>query len=201
MDNSSSQATLAEYRSCITSKAVDDVRNREWFTIEPVKIYGDEKLSITNLINAFIDERYNWHMQIDKQNFGKSDKVYTQRYIENIGQGLNQYIPDVVNYYGLTSIIRSASIMPEDYVQKMTKVDQVKYRVYVEFIMDIKASTADFEGQEIYKDGSNSMSFWIFMTNKEGRLRIDGWYEMIQTMETYTIVPYWSKSDAKTDAV
>lgn len=121
--------TLEEYKYYIITKSIDDRRNKEWFDIKPTKIIGKEKTCLSHLIDSFLDERYNWHGQVDVKKFGNSDSIYTQRFINEMETyDLNKYIPHIVNDNKLISIINYASIMPRNYVQKKVVNNQNRYK-------------------------------------------------------------------------
>lgn len=203
LSNPDTELTVEEYKYYIITKAIDDKRNKEWFNTKPTKVIGKEKASLSQLIDSFLDDRYNWHAEMDAKTFGDSDRIYTQRFIHEMQTyDLNKYIPYIVNKYELTSIINYASIMPQDYVQKKVENNQNTYRVYVEIILNLKSFSEDeFSENDIYIEGSNAISFWIFVTEEEDELKINGWYEMIQGTQGNLIIPYWSESDAKDDAI
>lgn len=197
------EVTLEEYKYYIITKSIDDRRNKEWFDIKPTKIIGKEKTCLSHLIDSFLDERYNWHGQVDVKKFGNSDSIYTQRFINEMETyDLNKYIPHIVNDNKLISIINYASIMPRNYVQKKVVNNQNRYRIYVEINMNVKSFSKDkFLENDIYIEGSNAISFWVFVKEEEEELKIDGWYEMIQSAQRNLVIPYWSRSDAKDDTI
>jgi len=203
LDMSNYEMSLEEYKYYIITKAIGDNRSKSWFDISPTKVIRGEKLYLKELIDNFLNDRYNWNRSISVENFGNSDDIYTQRFIEEMAiYDLNNYIPTIVKNYNLTSIIDYAAIMPHDYVQKKVEDDRIMYRIYTEINMNVRSSSDDFVlNNEIYTEGSNSIAFWIFIKEEDSSLKIDGWYEMIQGEHNNMIIPYWSKSDAKNDAV
>ena len=68
--------------------------------------------------------------------------------------------------------------------------------------MNVKASSENkyFEN-DLYIEGSNSVSFWVFIKEEKKELKIDGWYEMIHGAQKNFIIPYWSKNYAKDDTI
>lgn len=197
------EVTYEEYKRDIYTKTIDDSRNKNWLKIKPIKVNGAEKDSILKLVNSFINERYNWHEKIKINEFGNSDSIYSQRYINEMStHELNKYNPFIVNEYKLTSIINYASIMPKDYVQKKIENEKIHYRVYVEMNLNIRASSSKIEFKnEMFHNGSNIISFWIFILEESEGLRIDGWYEMIQKENGNLVIPYWSKYDVENSAI
>ena len=203
MNVPSTQVSLNEYKYFIITKAIDDERNKDWFQIKPTKVFGEKKSYLLKLINSFIDERYNWHGQIDIETFGDSQSIYTQRFIDEMKPYvLNKYIPYIVNEYKLTSIIDYASIMPEDYVQKKVGNGQSIYRIYAEISLNVKSSSDNsIFNNEMYLEGSNAIAFLLFVTEEDNVYKVDGWYEMIQGIQGNLVIPYWSKSDAENNAI
>ena len=203
LNNPETEVTLEEYKYYIITKAIDDERNKEWFDVKPTKVIGKEKDDLMHLVNSFLSDRYNWHREINPEKFGNSNKIYTQRFINEMETcDLNKYIPYIVNEYKLTSIINYASIMPCDYVQKENVNNQNRYRLYIDINLNVKASSENkyFEN-DLYIEGSNSVSFWVFIKEEKTELKIDGWYEMIHGAQKNFIIPYWSKNYAKDDTI
>ena len=64
-----------EYKQIIKEKYGDDNEYLVWNQVQPKQLDYKESEEITNLINAFINDRYNW--QYKKQIKMVEDKIYS----------------------------------------------------------------------------------------------------------------------------
>ena len=124
-----------EYKQIIKEKYGDDNEYLVWNQVQPKQLDYKESEEITNLINAFINDRYNW--QYKKQIKMVEDKIYSSGIKTYGDQQLIHYNEYVEKKYGMRSIINYAIIMPENNVQKMNIENQEVIRVYAEIICNI----------------------------------------------------------------
>lgn len=165
-----------EYKQIIKEKYGDDNEYLVWNQVQPKQLDYKESEEITNLINAFINDRYNW--QYKKQIKMVEDKIYSSGIKTYGDQQLIHYNEYVEKKYGMRSIINYAIIMPENNVQKMNIENQEVIRVYAEIICNIK--TKQELSDELYHEGSNYIALWIYVINEKGEYKVDKWNEMVE---------------------
>ena len=200
-DLENTEITFLEYQNYIVTRTIDDERNRSWFEVLPMYVTGRERKMLSELMDVSISERFNWHSSYAQVERGISSDIYTERFIKEMEDGeLYYYIPHIVDKYKLISIIRYASFIPDGYVQKQIKDEKICYRIYGEIIMDVQSmdKTVSFQN-ELFLEGSNSIAFWIYVTEENEKYKIDGWYEMIQNGQERLIVPYWGQNYESND--
>ena len=175
-----------EYKQIIKEKYGDDKEYLVWNQVQPKQLDYKESEEITNLINAFINDRYNW--QYKKQIKMVEDKIYSSGIKTYGDQQLIHYNEYVEKKYGMRSIINYAIIMPENNVQKMNIENQEVIRVYAEIICNIKAKQE--LSDELYHEGSNYIALWIYVINEKGEYKVDKWNEMVENGDQTIIVLY-----------
>ena len=177
-----------EYKQIIKEKYGDDDEYLVWNQVQPKQLDYKESEEITNLINAFINDRYNW--QYKKQIKMVEDKIYSSGIKTYGDQQLIHYNEYVEKKYGMRSIINYAIIMPENNVQKMNIENQEVIRVYAEIICNIKAKQE--LSDELYHEGSNYIALWIYVINEKGEYKVDKWNEMVENGDqTISILYSW----------
>ena len=177
-----------EYKQIIKEKYGDDKEYLVWNQVQPKQLDYKESEEITNLINAFINDRYNW--QYKKQIKMVEDKIYSSGIKTYGDQQLIHYNEFVEKKYGMRSIINYAIIMPENNVQKMNIENQEVIRVYAEIICNIKAKQE--LSDELYHEGSNYMALWIYVINEKGEYKVDKWNEMVENGDqTISVLYSW----------
>ena len=177
-----------EYKQIIKEKYGDDNEYLVWNQVQPKQLDYKESEEITNLINAFINDRYNW--QYKKQIKMVEDKIYSSGIRTYGDQQLIHYNEYVEKKYGMRSIINYAIIMPENNVQKMNIENQEVIRVYAEIICNIK--TKQELSDELYHEGSNYIALWIYVINEKGEYKVDKWNEMVENGDqTISVLYSW----------
>lgn len=177
-----------EYKQIIKEKYGDDNEYLVWNQVQPKQLDYKESEEITNLINAFINDRYNW--QYKKQIKMVEDKIYSSGIKIYGDQQLIHYNEYVEKKYGMRSIINYAIIMPENNVQKMNIENQEVIRVYAEIICNIKAKQE--LSDELYHEGSNYIALWIYVINEKGEYKVDKWNEMVENGgQTISVLYSW----------
>lgn len=177
-----------EYKQIIKEKYGDDNEYLVWNQVQPKQLDYKESEEITNLINAFINDRYNW--QYKKQIKMVEDKIYSSGIKTYGDQQLIHYNEYVEKKYGMRSIINYAIIMPENNVQKMNIENQEVIRVYAEIICNIK--TKQELSDELYHEGSNYIALWIYVINEKGEYKVDKWNEMVENGDqTISVLYSW----------
>lgn len=177
-----------EYKQIIKEKYGDDNEYLVWNQVQPKQLDYKESEEITNLINAFINDRYNW--QYKKQIKMVEDKIYSSGIKTYGDQQLIHYNEYVEKKYGMRSIINYAIIMPENNVQKMNIENQEVIRVYAEIICNIK--TKQKLSDELYHEGSNYIALWIYVINEKGEYKVDKWNEMVENGDqTISVLYSW----------
>lgn len=177
-----------EYKQIIKEKYGDDNEYLVWNQVQPKQLDYKESEEITNLINAFINDRYNW--QYKKQIKMVEDKIYSSGIKIYGDQQLIHYNEYVEKKYGMRSIINYAIIMPENNVQKMNIENQEVIRVYAEIICNIKAKQE--LSDELYHEGSNYIALWIYVINEKGEYKVDKWNEMVENGDqTISVLYSW----------
>lgn len=177
-----------EYKQIIKEKYGDDNEYLVWNQVQPKQLDYKESEEITNLINAFINDRYNW--QYKKQIKMVEDKIYSSGIKTYGDQQLIHYNEYVEKKYGMRSIINYAIIMPENNVQKMNIENQEVIRVYSEIICNIK--TKQELSDELYHEGSNYIALWIYVINEKGEYKVDKWNEMVENGDqTISVLYSW----------
>lgn len=177
-----------EYKQIIKEKYGDDKEYLVWNQVQPKQLDYKESEEITNLINAFINDRYNW--QYKKQIKMVEDKIYSSGIKTYGDQQLIHYNEYVEKKYGMRSIINYAIIMPENNVQKMNIENQEVIRVYAEIICNIKAKQE--LSDELYHEGSNYIALWIYVINEKGEYKVDKWNEMVENGDqTISVLYSW----------
>ena len=177
-----------EYKQIIEEKYGDDNEYLVWNQVQPKQLDYKESEEITNLINAFINDRYNW--QYKKQIKMVEDKIYSSGIKTYGDQQLIHYNEYVEKKYGMRSIINYAIIMPENNVQKMNIENQEVIRVYAEIICNIKAKQE--LSDELYHEGSNYIALWIYVINEKGEYKVDKWNEMVENGDqTISVLYSW----------
>ena len=177
-----------EYKQIIKEKYGDDNEYLVWNQVQPKQLDYKESEEITNLINAFINDRYNW--QYKKQIKMVEDKIYSSGIKTYGDQQLIHYNEYVEKKYGMRSIINYAIIMPENNVQKMNIENQEVIRVYAEIICNIKAKQE--LSDELYHEGSNYIALWIYVINEKGEYKVDKWNEMVENGDqTISVLYSW----------
>lgn len=177
-----------EYKQIIKEKYGDDKEYLVWNQVQPKQLDYKESEEITNLINAFINDRYNW--QYKKQIKMVEDKIYSSGIKTYGDQQLIHYNEYVEKKYGMRSIINYAIIMPENNVQKMNIENQEVIRVYAEIICNIKAKQE--LSDELYHEGSNYIALWIYVINEKGEYTVDKWNEMVENGDqTISVLYSW----------
>lgn len=177
-----------EYKQIIKEKYGDDNEYLVWNQVQPKQLDYKESEEITNLINAFINDRYNW--QYKKQIKMVEDKIYSSGIKIYGDQQLIHYNEYVEKKYGMRSIINYAIIMPENNVQKMNIENQEVIRVYAEIICNIKAKQE--LSDELYHEGSNYIALWIYVRNEKGEYKVDKWNEMVENGDqTISVLYSW----------
>lgn len=177
-----------EYKQIIKEKYGDDNEYLVWNQVQPKQLDYKESEEITNLINAFINDRYNW--QYKKQIKMVEDKIYSSGIKTYGDQQLIHYNEYVEKKYGMRSIINYAIIMPENNVQKMNIENQEVIRVYAEIICNIKAKQE--LSDELYHEGSNYIALWIYVINEKDEYKVDKWNEMVENGDqTISVLYSW----------
>ena len=177
-----------EYKQIIKEKYGDDNEYLVWNQVQPKQLDYKESEEIANLINAFINDRYNW--QYKKQIKMVEDKIYSSGIKTYGDQQLIHYNEYVEKKYGMRSIINYAIIMPENNVQKMNIENQEVIRVYAEIICNIK--TKQELSDELYHEGSNYIALWIYVINEKGEYKVDKWNEMVENGDqTISVLYSW----------
>lgn len=177
-----------EYKQIIKEKYGDDNEYLVWNQVQPEQLDYKESEEITSLINAFINDRYNW--QYKKQIKMVGDKIYSSGIKTYGDQQLIHYNEYVEKKYGMRSIINYAIIMPENNVQKMNIQNQEVIRVYAEIICNIKAKQE--LSDELYHEGSNYIALWIYVINEKGEYKVDKWNEMVENGDqTISVLYSW----------
>ena len=177
-----------EYKQIIKEKYGDDNEYLVWNQVQPKQLDYKESEETTNLINAFINDRYNW--QYKKQIKMVEDKIYSSGIKTYGDQQLIHYNEYVEKKYGMRSIINYAIIMPENNVQKMNIENQEVIRVYAEIICNIK--TKQELSDELYHEGSNYIALWIYVINEKGEYKVDKWNEMVENGDqTISVLYSW----------
>ena len=177
-----------EYKQIIKEKYGDDNEYLVWNQVQPKQLDYKESEEITNLINAFINDRYNW--QYKKQIKMVEDKIYSSGIKTYGDQQLIHYNEYVEKKSGMRSIINYAIIMPENNVQKMNIENQEVIRVYAEIICNIKAKQE--LSDELYHEGSNYIALWIYVINEKGEYKVDKWNEMVENGDqTISVLYSW----------
>ena len=177
-----------EYKQIIKEKYGDDKEYLVWNQVQPKQLDYKESEEITNLINAFINDRYNW--QYKKQIKMVEDKIYSSGIKTYGDQQLIHYNEYVEKKYGMRSIINYAIIMPENNVQKMNIENQEVIRGYAEIICNIKAKQE--LSDELYHEGSNYIALWIYVINEKGEYKVDKWNEMVENGDqTISVLYSW----------
>lgn len=177
-----------EYKQIIKEKYGGDNEYLVWNQVQPKQLDYKESEEITNLINAFINDRYNW--QYKKQIKMVEDKIYSSGIKTYGDQQLIHYNEYVEKKYGMRSIINYAIIMPENNVQKMNIENQEVIRVYAEIICNIK--TKQELSDELYHEGSNYIALWIYVINEKGEYKVDKWNEMVENGDqTISVLYSW----------
>ena len=177
-----------EYKQIIKEKYGDENEYLVWNQVQPKQLDYKESEEITNLINAFINDRYNW--QYKKQIKMVEDKIYSSGIKTYGDQQLIHYNEYVEKKYGMRSIINYAIIMPENNVQKMNIENQEVIRVYAEIICNIKAKQE--LSDELYHEGSNYIALWIYVINEKGEYKVDKWNEMVENGDqTISVLYSW----------
>ena len=177
-----------EYKQIIKEKYGDDNEYLVWNQVQPKQLDYKVSEEITNLINAFINDRYNW--QYKKQIKMVEDKIYSSGIKTYGDQQLIHYNEYVEKKYGMRSIINYAIIMPENNVQKMNIENQEVIRVYAEIICNIK--TKQELSDELYDEGSNYIALWIYVINEKGEYKVDKWNEMVENGDqTISVLFSW----------
>ena len=177
-----------EYKQIIKEKYGDDKEYLVWNQVQPKQLDYKESEEITNLINAFINDRYNW--QYKKQIKMVEDKIYSSGIKTYGDQQLIHYNEYVEKKYGMRSIINYAIIMPENNVQKMNIENQEVIRVYAEIICNIKAKQE--LSDELYHEESNYIALWIYVINEKGEYKVDKWNEMVENGDqTISVLYSW----------
>lgn len=177
-----------EYKQIIKEKYGDDNEYLVWNQVQPKQLDYKESEEITNLINAFINDRYNW--QYKKQIKMVEDKIYSSGIKTYGDQQLIHYNEYVEKKYGMRSTINYAIIMPENNVQKMNIENQEVIRVYAEIICNIK--TKQELSDELYHEGSNYIALWIYVINEKGEYKVDKWNEMVENGDqTISVLYSW----------
>ena len=177
-----------EYKQIIKEKYGDDDEYLVWNQVQPKQLDYKESEEITNLINAFINDRYNW--QYKKQIKMVEDKIYSSGIKTYGDQQLIHYNEYVEKKYGMRSIINYAIIVPENNVQKMNIENQEVIRVYAEIICNIKAKQE--LSDELYHEGSNYIALWIYVINEKGEYKVDKWNEMVENGDqTISVLYSW----------
>ena len=177
-----------EYKQIIKEKYGDDNEYLVWNQVQPKQLDYKESEEITNLINAFINDRYNW--QYKKQIKMVEDKIYSSGIKTYGDQQLIHYNEYVEKKSGMRSIINYAIIMPENNVQKMNIENQEVIRVYAEIICNIKAKQE--LSDELYHEGSKYIALWIYVINEKGEYKVDKWNEMVENGDqTISVLYSW----------
>ena len=179
---------ISTNKQIIKEKYGDDNEYLVWNQVQPKQLDYKESEEITNLINAFINDRYNW--QYKKQIKMVEDKIYSSGIKIYGDQQLIHYNEYVEKKYGMRSIINYAIIMPENNVQKMNIENQEVIRVYAEIICNIKAKQE--LSDELYHEGSNYIALWIYVINEKGEYKVDKWNEMVENGDqTISVLYSW----------
>ena len=179
---------ISTNKQIIKEKYGDDNEYLVWNQVQPKQLDYKESEEITNLINAFINDRYNW--QYKKQIKMVEDKIYSSGIKTYGDQQLIHYNEYVEKKYGMRSIINYAIIMPENNVQKMNIENQEVIRVYAEIICNIKAKQE--LSDELYHEGSNYIALWIYVINEKGEYKVDKWNEMVENGDqTISVLYSW----------